>query len=124
MRDLTLLAKFRDVGAERRLYGVTGGSTEGCFVLRATPGGPALAVIASSGGGWDHISVSLGHRTPTWAEMEFVKRKFFDDTETAMQLHVPVAQHISYHPHCLHLWRPQTEIIPMPPAIFVGPPRQ
>ena len=32
-----------------------------------------LHVIASDGQGWEHVSVSLSHRTPNWREMCFVK---------------------------------------------------
>ena len=53
--------------------------------------------------------------------MEHVKRAFFKDDETAMQLHVPPSDHVNHHPHCLHLWRPNDgRDIPRPPAIFVG----
>jgi hypothetical protein len=38
-----------------------------------------------------------------------------------MQLHAPRAQHINIHPHCLHLWRPLTCDIPMPPSELLGP---
>jgi len=69
---------------------------------------------------WDHVSVSRANRCPNWPEMEHVKRLFFQDTETAMQLHVPAADHINNHPYCLHLWRPHGVEIPRPPAIFVG----
>lgn len=84
--------------------------------------GAFIRVIASSGEGWDHVSVSLETRCPTWDEMEFVKRKFFNDDETAMQLHVPPSDHINHHPHCLHLWRPHGEKIPRPPNFLVGAP--
>jgi hypothetical protein len=80
-----------------------------------------LGIIASSGEGWDHVSVSLPLRCPTWTEMEIVKRLFFKVDEAAMQLHVPVTDHISFHPHCLHLWRPHDIEIPRPPAWMVGP---
>lgn len=78
-----------------------------------------LAVIASKGDGWDHVSVSLPDRTPTWDQMDRVKRMFFEDHETAMQLHLPPAQHINVHPHCLHLWRPHNAPIPLPPEEMV-----
>ena len=83
--------------------------------------GRTLLVVAAYGSGWDHLSVSLirGNRPPNWAEMEYVKRLFFKDTETAMQLHVPVAEHLSIHPHVLHLWRPQNGKIPLPPKVMV-----
>jgi hypothetical protein len=78
-----------------------------------------LRVVASNGMGWDHVSVSRIDRIPTWEEMEFVKRLFFEDNEIAMQLHVPASDHINIHPYCLHLWRPQNKEIPMPHRIQV-----
>src|SRR3954452_4401010 len=99
-------------------------SIEGARVIQRGPDGGAwavtyrgqeLAVVASNGMGWDHVSVSLKHRTPNWAELEHVKRLFFRGDEVAMQLHLPPNQHINVHPHCLHLWRPQTAAIPLPP---------
>lgn len=80
-----------------------------------------LKIVFSWGDNWDHVSVSCADRCPTWDEMERVKRAFFKDKETAMQLHVPVEDHISYHPYCLHLWRPQRVKIPRPPSIMVAP---
>ena len=111
------------------------------FLWRGTP----LKVIASNGGGWDHVSVSCQNRCPTWAEMDYVKNLFFKDDEVVIQLHVAKSDHINYHPYCLHLWRPQTNeelaairaewgeewppeypvnspgAIPLPPKEFVGP---
>ena len=80
-----------------------------------------LRVISSTGEGWDHVSVSLRDRCPTWDELEHVKRLFFRDDEVAMQLHVPPSQHVNVHPYCLHLWRPNDgREIPLPPSIMVG----
>lgn len=67
-----------------------------------------LRIIASNGAGWDHVSVSLPDRCPTWDDMEYVRKLFFKPDETVMQLHVPESDHINNHPYCLHLWRPQT----------------
>jgi hypothetical protein len=120
MRDLHTLDKYRILSP---LYGELGDGGNGCFLLPSPLSGEkdSLRVVASSGFGWDHVSVSLGNRTPTWTEMEFIKRKFFRDDETAMQLHVPPAKHISCHPYCLHIWRPQDVVIPLPPDYMVGP---
>lgn len=119
MRDLRLLDQYR--------VPMPGGSDlaprlEGAFVLPNLQGGHTteLRVIASVGDGWDHVSVSLEYRCPTWAEMERVKRLFFGDDETAMQLHVPPSQHVDCHPHCLHLWRPLQGAIPRPHSSLVG----
>src|SRR5215510_12883173 len=73
----------------------------------------AFKVIASHGMNWDHVSVSTRERCPTWDEMEFIKRMFFNDDEVAMQLHVAPSDHINCHPYCLHLWRPQDKEIPL-----------
>lgn len=120
MRLLTLLDAFRQRDWERKLYGVEGDATAGVFFVPG-PKDRRLRVIASSGEGWDHVSVSLPDRCPSWAEMEHVKRLFFKDDETAMQLHVPPSEHINCHPNCLHLWRPQEQAIPRPPSIMVAP---
>jgi len=94
-----------------------GGEDGGAFKVRY--GRQWLKVIASWGRGWDHVSVSLDHRSPTWAEMEHVKRLFFRPDEVAMQLHVAESDHINLHPNCLHLWRSQNESIPLPPKELV-----
>jgi len=97
-----------------------GDDYNGCFVYK-NPAlvGPVLRVIAGRGHGWDHVSVSLAERCPIWAEMEWVKRRFFKEDEVAFQLHVPPKDHISVHPYTLHLWRPLNERIPMPPSYMV-----
>ena len=58
--------------------------------------GNMLACIASTTDGWDHVSVSCELSLPTWTEMEQVKRTFFHEHETAMQLHVPPPRSCKY----------------------------
>jgi hypothetical protein len=94
--------------------GASSASEGGGFLFRG------LLVIASWGGGWDHVSVSRKDRCPTWEEMERVKRAFFRPDEVAMQLHVTPDNHISVHPFCLHIWRPQEVAIPLPPKWMVA----
>jgi hypothetical protein len=121
MKDLMQLDAYRR--RDRRvfeMYGSTGDETCGMFDLPCPRTGVTLVCLASAGGGWDHVSVSLPNRCPNWLEMDHVKRAFFENHETAMQLHVPVADHINEHPYCLHLWRPNDgREIPRPPASFV-----
>jgi hypothetical protein len=111
---------FLDV--HRAEHPTLGWGDDGCGLFRipfpAT--GVTLNVIASTGGGWDHVSVSLPNRCPNWPEMDYIKRLFFRKDEAAMQLHVPVEEHVSLHPYCLHLWRPQGAEIPRPPAVMVA----
>ena len=120
MRDLRVLNMHRvktpDPMLELHPFQLPG---NGAFIFRTPIDGKTLRVIASNGDGWDHVSVSLTSRAPRWEEMEFIKRKFFHDYETAMQLHVPPSEHVNNHPHCLHLWRPHNSEIPRPPKIMV-----
>lgn len=82
--------------------------------------GHTLKVIASSGLGWDHVSVSLAKRCPTHEEMEHIRELFFRDDECVMLLSVPRAEHKNLHPFCLHMWRPQEAEIPRPPSDMVA----
>lgn len=100
---------------------IMGNEDNGAFLFSI--GDIQLRVIASNGGGWDHVSVHAfsngAPHTPTWREMEWVKRRFFKSSETAMQLHVAERDHISNHEHTLHLWRPRAGTIPLPPKEMV-----
>jgi hypothetical protein len=101
------------------------GATFGAFIIPG-PHSVDLKVVASTGEldekyPFDHVSVSTKKRAPFWDEMEFIKRLFFAEDEYAMQLHVPPANHINFHPLCLHIWRPTKEKLPLPDPIMVGP---
>lgn len=80
-----------------------------------------LGIIVSDGEGWDHVSVSLPTRCPSWEEMCFIKDLFFEPFESAMQLHPARSDYVNHHEFCLHIWRPQEKRIPLPPSEFVGP---
>ena len=118
MKRLRELNQYRNKAWEARMAGA-GDDNGGCFTLRSPIDAADLNVIASNGEGWDHLSVSRPLRTPSWAELEYVKRLFFKPDEVAMQLHVPTTDHVNVHPNCLHLWRPHDLQIPMPPKEFV-----
>jgi hypothetical protein len=99
--------------------GYTGDHSMGMFRMRSPEDGGVLRIIAAAAEGWDHVSVSRADRCPTWGEMDYIKRRFFLDDETAFQLHVPIKSHINIHSHCLHLWRAHDSNPPMPPSIMV-----
>jgi hypothetical protein len=91
---------------------------------KADPSDPkneAIRVIASDGGGWEHVSVSFEHRTPTWEEMCHVKDTFWDPEDCVVQFHPPQSEYVNFHPFCLHLWRPTGYEIVTPPMYMVGP---
>jgi hypothetical protein len=91
----------------------------GAFILRIR--GVDLCCIASDGMGWDHVSVTvLGQRrVATYDELEAVRGAFFRDDECVLMYSVPRREHINVHEFCLHLWRPQVDAIPRPPAFMV-----
>lgn len=121
MRNLFLLTAYRNHSDEKRIYGCAGDEGNGIFNVKSPIDGVTMIIIASNGEGWDHVSVSRRNRCPNWAEMEHVKRLFFEDDETACQFHVPPSDHVNFHENCLHLWRPQTTELPRPPAYMVAP---
>jgi len=86
----------------------------GAFRLMVSDGSPEMP--------WEHVSVSLASRIPTWEEMSLVKSWFWGEEEAVMQLHPPEADYINQHPNCLHLWKPwpQAGAIPLPPTSAVG----
>lgn len=105
-------------------YGTSLGDDYGAFEVDG-PCGRTLRVIASSsdqkeGIDWEHVSVSLSNRNPNWEEMCYIKALFWDVEETVMQLHPPQSKWINNHPHCLHMWKPTNQEIPLPPSITVG----
>lgn len=116
MKNLQVLNRYR---VETRYLVIVDETLEGAFVFASPQDQQALRAIACVGEGWDHVSVSRTDRCPTWDEMEFVKRKFFREEETAMQIHVPPAKHINCHPYVLHIWRPHAWPIPLPPRDMI-----
>jgi hypothetical protein len=122
MRDLNTLNRYRVTDPKHlppHADGWPGDGTCGAFIIPSPIDGRILRIIASNGEGWDHVSVSLEKRVPNWREMSVIHRMFFRDDEVAMQLHVPLTDHINAHPNVLHLWRSHDQPIPLPPRNFV-----
>ena len=92
----------------------------GAFALPAKPGRPRLAMIASDGAGWEHVSVSTTFRCPTWDEMCEVKALFWGPEDCVLQYHPPASEYVNDQPYCLHLWRPIGVTMPAPPSWMVG----
>ncbi len=82
--------------------------------------GHIFTVQASDGEGWDHISVSLPARCPTWQEMSWIKDLFWDDNETVIQYHPAKEDYVNNHPFCLYLWKWHVHEFPKPPTHLVG----
>jgi hypothetical protein len=78
--------------------------------LRMMSGGEA-----HEGMPWEHVSVSLHDRCPTWDEMSLVKDLFWLPTETVIQFHPPKVKHINFMEYCLHLWSRSDVVYELPP---------
>lgn len=78
-----------------------------------------LRVVASDHLGWEHVSVSLPGRTPTWGEMSWVKDLFWGPEDVVIQYHPAEGEYVNAHPNCLHMWRPVGEELPTPPMVLV-----
>ena len=103
------LDRYRDAGLSD--YASPAGASWGLFYVRITP--KLFLKVLSSGqayapvglGSWEHVSVSLPNRTPTWEEMSKVKALFWEEEELVIQFHPPRSQYVNHCANCLHLWR-------------------
>lgn len=114
----------------RRVHPVLGPTIEGSlmgFFQAKYPKHDKVINIISSGRSenwnamteWEHVSVSLPHRCPTWDEMVFVKDLFWNEDETVIQFHPKKSEYVNNMPYCLHLWKPLKEL-ELPPSLCVG----
>jgi len=82
------------------------------------------------GAGWDHVSISMFikkgkyyqkpvKRCPTWDEMCFIKKTFWNENETVVQYHPAASDYVNVHNYVLHLWKPQDEKLPVPLPVMV-----
>lgn len=86
--------------------------------------GEEMTIIASTAehpesAGWEHVSVSLKSRTPSWKEMCIVKDWFWHEEELVVQFHPPRSQYVNIHNNVLHLWRNTAQEITLPPKDLV-----
>ena len=81
-----------------------------------------MTFVASWGGGWEHVSVAPVKRNkiPTWEQMCAVKDVLFKDDEAVIQIHPPKAEYVNMMTNCLHLWRPISKRLVLPPSFMVG----
>ncbi len=101
----------------------TDGNNGAFFIKSIKLRGVILRVLASDGEGWEHVSVSLPQRCPTWDEMAFIKSLFWDAEDLVVQFHPPASEYVNCHPYCLHLWRKvgTNDFCEMPGSLLVGP---
>lgn len=115
------LIKIESYRVKSGMFSSEPGSTFGLFFIPTRPGQPPLKVLCSPLGEseWDHVSVSLPNRCPTWEEMCKVKDLFLGD-KTCIQIHPPKSEYVNNHSYCLHLWSLNGREMPLPPSGLVG----
>ena len=101
-------------------YRKRGEGHDGWFEFRRAGG--KLFVQASTGLGWEHVSVSVdAERCPTWEEMAWIKDQFWGTEECVVQYHPPESVYVNCHPYVLHMWKPDGVELPVPPPELIGP---
>lgn len=103
-------------------WSTTSADNFGLFYVKKNISKPPLQIICSpfGEGEWEHVSVSLPDRCPSWEEMRYVKELFWSDDVTVVQFHPKKSEYVNNHPFCLHLWRNLKNEIELPPSILVG----
>jgi len=62
------------------------------------------ATVELDGNAWLHVSMSYKTRLPNYKDICRVKDHFVGVNKMAYQLFPPKAEHVNFHPFCLHLW--------------------
>jgi hypothetical protein len=99
------------------------GDPFGWFEIPTTPIGPVIRCQVSNAYDefeFEHVSVSLGHRCPTWDEMCKVKDLFWDEDDVVVQYHPAKSEYVNLSKTCLHLWRWTKGQFPQPGKCEVG----
>lgn len=99
------------------------GDPFGWFEIRTSAAGPVIRIQVNSDYEkfeFEHASVSLVHRCPTWPEMCMVKDLFWDEGDTVVQYHPAKSEYINLSKTCLHLWRWTRGEFPKPSKGEVG----
>ncbi|MBR2909671.1 MAG: hypothetical protein IKC11_04925 [Clostridia bacterium] len=111
MKNLKKLDKLR-INVPGLIFEDLDPEKEGFFEMRTC--GDYYSVVASTGAGWDHVSVSHRFFIPSHEVMSAVKEKFFNSDEVVIEIHPKRAEYINNHSRCLHLWRPTAQTMPVP----------
>ncbi len=122
MKDLRQLKQYRNV--EKQKIAMSGSfrrSLGGVFEIPLNQNEMAF-VVADNGLNdpeWEHVSISLETRCLTWDEMCMIKDLFFEEDEAVIQIHPAKKNYVNLHNFCLHLWKPKTQKLPLPPSYLV-----
>lgn len=115
--NLEKLDKYR---VSTGIFATKPGENFGLFFVPNAPGKPPLKVICGPmDEEWQHVSISLQKRCPTWDEMCAVKNLFWNEDDTVVQFHPKKSEYVNNCETCLHLWR-HKDGHTLPPIALVG----
>jgi hypothetical protein len=123
--NLDVLEKYRLTNDPTGMWNSKPGDQFGFFFIpsnKAKLAGPKLKVMCAPmdrKSGWQHVSVSMPNRCPTWNEMCLVKDLFWGDDVTVVQFHPKKSNYVNIHKYCLHLWCKVGEEYELPPELLV-----
>ena len=106
----TLNASYRSTEAD---------GNNGQFRIKSRRLRRTIHAQASDGGGYEHVSVSLHDRCPSWDEMCFVKNLFWSEDDCVVQFFPPKTNYVNKHKFCLHLWRKIGSEFELPPTMMI-----
>ena len=118
--------KLENYRVKNGMWATEEGDSKGLFFVPVKAhaiAGPKLKVLSSpfdSENGWQHVSVSLPGRCPSWMEMAKIKTLFWGEDETVLQFHPKKSEYVDNHPYCLHLWKKIGQEHELPPTILTG----
>jgi hypothetical protein len=107
MRDLETIINTRNLTIDQNSYHPEIPAFGGRYYDKAS--GKFLNFVFSVQGGYEHLSVSMPNKTPSWDQMCVMKDIFFEDEEETIEYHPPKSDYVNIHPHCLHMWRQRLE---------------
>jgi hypothetical protein len=121
VNDEQSMKPIDEILSSGKFYDVDRGVCSFRAMFKSPGRGHSYSIIASTGGLWDHVSVGHPNMTPSWSVMCYAKDLCFGKDEVCVQYHPAESDYINYHPHVLHIWRPQREALPTPNPAMVGP---
>ncbi len=67
--------------------------------------------------GWEHafLDLELLKRTPTWGEMNILKKFYWENTESVIQIHPKRSEYVNWNEYRLHLWKLHNTDFELPP---------
>jgi hypothetical protein len=79
----------------------------GSLVLRSNDGGLTVLVseeLHGDGNTYLHVSFSRRSRTPSYEDLDWVRKAFIGEERECVRVFPPKAEYVNFQKHTLHLW--------------------